>query len=181
MVLPPWWVLAKVKPEGPEKDMGSWKAVTFSEAQQKQFSVDVDGKVLDQEKHTAALQALKESGTPPPLKKPKFIQVAKIEPEMKGVNLHVKVVKSEAAKDERFHEVQVGDASGVITLRARGDQVATCTVGECLRIQNAKCVMIKGYMRLDVDKWGVLKKHDGEASFEPNVGKDMSALEYELS
>lgn len=76
MVPPPWWILNGVKPAGPEKDMGSYTCITFSEAQQGQFGIDADGKVLDQAKYDAALAALKEGGgqtaeiaTPAPLPK----------------------------------------------------------------------------------------------------------------
>mmetsp|Transcript_3530 Transcript_3530/g.7151 ORF Transcript_3530/g.7151 Transcript_3530/m.7151 type:complete len:341 (+) Transcript_3530:24-1046(+) len=46
--LPPWWILNKVKPEGGEKDMGTWKAISFSKDQQEQFGVDEDGNVVNQ-------------------------------------------------------------------------------------------------------------------------------------
>lgn len=56
--LPPWWILAGVKPQGPEKDMGDWKAVSFSPSQQERYFVDEDGKVTDAENHKAAIAAL---------------------------------------------------------------------------------------------------------------------------
>jgi hypothetical protein len=57
--LPPWWILNGVKPQGPEKDMGTWKAISFSPEQQEQFGVDDEGKVQDQAKFDAAIAALK--------------------------------------------------------------------------------------------------------------------------
>jgi len=57
--LPPWWIINKVQPEGPEVDKGSWKAVSFSEAQQKEFGVDAEGTVTDQAKYDAKIDALK--------------------------------------------------------------------------------------------------------------------------
>merc|ERR1712083_372466 len=35
LMVPPWWVIHGVKPEGKPKNMGSWTASTFSEEQQK--------------------------------------------------------------------------------------------------------------------------------------------------
>ena len=29
--MPPWWIIHKVKPEGPERDMGGWTASSFSD------------------------------------------------------------------------------------------------------------------------------------------------------
>merc|ERR1712032_348059 len=52
--LPPWWILKGVKPAGSERDMGSWKAITFSKAQQAKYGVDEDGTVVDQGKFHAA-------------------------------------------------------------------------------------------------------------------------------
>lgn len=119
----------------------------------------------------------------PVLTKPVFHQVANLEPDQTGVNLKVKVAKSVAAgeADGQQKEVVVGDENGVVTLRLRDDHVATCSIGASLRIQNAKCVMVKGHMRLVVDKWGVLKPAAEALDFEPNTGKDMSAVEYELA
>lgn len=120
---------------------------------------------------------------PPVLKKPKFVQVKEIEPEAKGVNVMVKVVKSEKADDstDEALTVVVGDASGVITLKAVGAQVAACTSGASVRIQNARCAMIKGHMELRVDKFGVVKRAESDHDFEPNTSNDLSATEYELS
>ena len=55
--LPPWWIMQKVKPEGPERDMGTWKAISFSAAQQAQFGVDEAGEILDRPKWEAAIAA----------------------------------------------------------------------------------------------------------------------------
>ena len=57
--LPPWWIMQKVKPEGPERDMGTWKAISFSAAQQAQFGVDEGGEILDRPKWEAAIAARK--------------------------------------------------------------------------------------------------------------------------
>merc|ERR1712060_322315 len=59
LLLPPWWILEGVKPEGEPQDMGGWKAVTFSKEQQEHFGIDATGQVLDDAKFQAALKALK--------------------------------------------------------------------------------------------------------------------------
>mmetsp|Transcript_137409 Transcript_137409/g.342747 ORF Transcript_137409/g.342747 Transcript_137409/m.342747 type:complete len:256 (-) Transcript_137409:93-860(-) len=59
MVLPPWWIIHGVKPAGPDRDMGSWKAISFSPEQQEQFGINETGDVLDQPKFDAALVAFK--------------------------------------------------------------------------------------------------------------------------
>lgn len=58
----PWWIQDHVVPMGPEKDMGGWNASTFSEDQQKEFGVDVDGTVTNQDTFDAAIKALRAKG-----------------------------------------------------------------------------------------------------------------------
>mmetsp|Transcript_21310 Transcript_21310/g.40786 ORF Transcript_21310/g.40786 Transcript_21310/m.40786 type:complete len:118 (-) Transcript_21310:104-457(-) len=59
--LPPWWILNQVKPAGPVKDMGSWKAITFSKEQQEQFAINEDGAIMNKEKWQSAIKAAKEA------------------------------------------------------------------------------------------------------------------------
>lgn len=61
----PWWILQGVVPEGPEKDMGSWKASTFSKEQQAHFGIDELGAILDQSTFDAAISAMGLQAKPP--------------------------------------------------------------------------------------------------------------------
>ena len=63
-MLPPWWILNDVKPEGEPEDMGSYSIVTFSKEQQEKFAIDAHGEVKDQGHFQKALHALKESKPP---------------------------------------------------------------------------------------------------------------------
>ena len=65
-MLPPWWILNDVKPEGKPKDMGSYSIVTFSKEQQEKFAIDAHGEVKDQDHFQKALHAFKESKPPKP-------------------------------------------------------------------------------------------------------------------
>lgn len=56
--LPPWWITSSVKPAGPDRDMGGWTAIGFTDAQQAAFGVDVAGEVKDKDVHERALAAL---------------------------------------------------------------------------------------------------------------------------
>jgi len=120
-----------------------------------------------------------------PLRKPKFGKVGKINPNSKGLNLYVKVVKAPVAVEgSEVKEVCVGDDTGLVTLSIRSDsQVGACTEGAFIRVQNSHVKMIKGFIRIVVDKWGVLKADvDAEkAGFETVDEKtNMSTTEYEL-
>jgi len=56
---PPWWLVHNIAPAGPERDMGTWTAVTFSEEQQQHFGVDANGTVLDAARFDRAVSAQK--------------------------------------------------------------------------------------------------------------------------
>merc|ERR1712187_727731 len=99
---------------------------------------------------------------------------------MGGININAKVTKAAVPveKNPDLVEVQVGDSSGVVTLSVGKDRVKDCVVGKTVRIQNAHVSMIKGFIRLSIDKWAALKPADEQVS---DVGsKDISAVEYEL-
>merc|ERR1719333_460321 len=94
-----------------------------------------------------------------PLRKPRFGKVSKLNPTSKGYNLYLKVVKAPAeVEGTDAKEVLAGDDTGVVLLSLReAAHLSACKEGALLRVQNAHVKMIKGFMRLLVDKWGVLK------------------------
>jgi len=120
-----------------------------------------------------------------PLRKAKFGKVGKIKPEQKGLNFYMKVVKgAEAVEGTDAKEVFAGDESGSVILSIRSDaQAAVCKAGALIRVQNAHVRMIKGHIRLIVDKWAVLKAaaegscEIGEVDEKVN---NVSLVEYEL-
>jgi len=121
---------------------------------------------------------------PIPLKTPKFTKVSGIEPAARGVNVYAKVVKAAAAVpgSDDLMELVVGDDTGVVTLSVRDDRVKLCEVGKSMRIQNAHVVMVKGFIKLTVDKWAALKLAEAENEVASvNEKKDISAVEFELT
>lgn len=114
-----------------------------------------------------------------PMKKPTFAKVETIEPEQKGVNVYVKVVKEPLTINDDLSEVVVGDETSKVTLRLRDDRVKQCQVGKIMRVQNAHVAMVKGFIRLDVDKWAVLKEAEDVTVGEVHSTKDVSSVEYE--
>merc|ERR1712032_1606757 len=122
---------------------------------------------------------------PKPLRKPRFGKVEKVRPDGKGLNLVVKV-KSVSEVQEGLHEAICGDDTGVVTFRIRGEQSKVCKPDAVLRVQNAKVVMFKGFVRVEVDMWGIMKPASEDSpggcpSFEIKDGNDISAVEYELA
>jgi len=120
------------------------------------------------------------------LRKPEFWKVEKITPESKGINLIVKCIKPPRAVEgsETLKEAVCGDDTGVVTISLHSDEhLALCKVGTAIRVQNAHTRMVKGFIRLIVDKWSTFKAADpGTLDFDAvDEKKDVSATEYELS
>eukprot|EP00440_Ansanella_granifera_P055488 gb/GFBE01060152.1/.p1 GENE.gb/GFBE01060152.1/~~gb/GFBE01060152.1/.p1 ORF type:complete len:867 (+),score=307.40 gb/GFBE01060152.1/:1-2601(+) len=124
-----------------------------------------------------------------PLRKPKFIKVDQVNPDSRGVNLMLKCVSCKETEGGdgnpsglRIWEAVCGDDTGVVTLSIRNpDIAAVCKPDASLRMQNSKVVMIKGFIRLNIDKWAVLKPADSPVDFEVNSKNDISGVEYELT
>jgi len=117
------------------------------------------------------------------LKKPTFGKVKSLHPEKKNVNLMLKCIGSKQVEGNKsIWEVQCGDDTGMVTLSVQNkEQVDLCTEGASLRVQNAKVIIVKGFIRIAIDKWAVLKTADEPVDFEVNKETDMSATEYELA
>jgi len=124
---------------------------------------------------------------PVALRKPRFSKVNTINPDSDGLNLYLKVVKK---SDEvivqdgnvTIVEAVAGDDTGCLIIRLRGDAHVKLgsTAGNSIVVQNARVRMIKGRIRIEVDKWGVLRKSEGDHLFTVLESKNLSETEYEL-
>jgi len=72
----------------------------------------------------------------------------------------------------------VGDASACAVFIAINEQIEALEVGKTHNFLNAKVVMYKGWMRLEVDEWGAITHSNDEVT--PNTKKNVSNIEYEL-
>lgn len=115
-----------------------------------------------------------------PLRKPKFKEISAIVPEQKGVNFYGKVVKVlESAGDNRSTLV-LGDSSGVVKVKVQTARATACVEGKTVRVQNARVIMVSGFVVVLVDKWAVLKEDEHDVGA-VKLDKDISAVEYELT
>jgi len=123
------------------------------------------------------------------LAKPTFLKVDQLKPGASGANLLVKVLSCQVVVDRtradgsriRIGECLVGDDTGCIVLTARNAQI-DCMTGESptIVIRNSKVEMFRGYMRLTVDKWGLIQSAPEPATFKVNDTNNLSQVEYEL-
>jgi len=121
---------------------------------------------------------------PKPLKKAVFGKVAKMNPGSKGQNLKVKLVgepsEVEGGKGLKFYEVLAGDESGTVILSLRDEQRRGLSEGKTVTIQNGAVKMVKGHIRLAVDKWGKIEEASEAFEGEVNTLKNVSTTEFEL-
>jgi len=119
-------------------------------------------------------------------KKPTWGKVEQVKPNGKGINLMLRCVSCSqlpivGKSSSQMWEAVVGDETGIVVLQLKSQEHAElCTPGASVRVQNAKVVMIKGHIRIVVDKWAVLTKADTVISSEAKISNDISAVEYEL-
>merc|ERR1712039_838089 len=110
-----------------------------------------------------------------------FGKVNKIVPDAKSLNLTLKCVKCEEKSNDKgkFWEAVLGDETGIVTFSLRDEKhAALCKAGASVRVQNARVLMQGGFIRVIIDKWGVLKAADAAYDFEVNSAKDVSATEF---
>jgi nucleoside diphosphate kinase len=119
-----------------------------------------------------------------PLRKARFGKVEKLKPEQKGLNFMLKVVSAPTPVEgqDGLKECLCGDETGAVILSLGSDAAASlCKPGACLRVQNAHVRMIKGFIRLVVDKWTAFKAADSVEFDAVKEDNNVSKVEFELS
>jgi diadenosine tetraphosphate (Ap4A) HIT family hydrolase len=123
---------------------------------------------------------------PKPLKQPRFAKVAGVKPGGKGLNLKVKLVEDvkevppPEGKTLKFWEVLAGDASATVVVSLGEEEAKSLSAGKTITIQNGIVKMVKGRVRITVDKWGKIQETSDSLEGEVNKDKNISATEYEL-
>jgi len=110
----------------------------------------------------------------------------RLEPELTGLTYKVNVISNEKVIDHMLSDgkrfarglVVVGDSTASAVFIAINEQIELMKPGSNYILRNAKVVMYKGWMRIEVDDWG--KVDPIEEEIVPNKKKSMSTVEYEL-
>ena len=114
-------------------------------------------------------------------------KIRDLKPNAKRVNVLAKVVHKSEPKEittrygETKHvtEAVVGDETGVITMSLWDDQANMVEEGETIYVDNGYISLVRGHMRLNVGRYGNIKKSEEESIEEVNEEQDMSAEEHE--
>jgi len=121
------------------------------------------------------------------LRAPRMNKVGSINPGSKGVTCLVKVLGAPVEVEEpskkfgttKFYEVTCGDETGQVILSLKDFQKEGIETDKILCVRNAAVRMVKGYIRLVVDKWGKLDL-SAEGTIDEIGDKNISKTEYEL-
>ncbi len=113
-------------------------------------------------------------------------KIKDLNPNAKRVNVLAKVVHKGEPKEinTRYGETKhvteaiVGDDTGIITMSLWEDQADLVEEGETIYVDNGYISLVRGHMRLNVGKYGSIKKSEEEIE-EINEDLDMSAEEHE--
>lgn len=121
--------------------------------------------------------------TPPPkLKKARTFNIAKLNPDSKGMTVEGNVLgeakEVETKTGTKVYEVQIGDATGKVLCSLRPEQRDAIKGAKAAILRNAKVIMVNGHIRITCDKWGKVESSDSVAE---TVGdKNVSDTEFEL-
>eukprot|EP01016_Furgasonia_blochmanni_P027967 TRINITY_DN293_c0_g1_i2.p3 TRINITY_DN293_c0_g1~~TRINITY_DN293_c0_g1_i2.p3 ORF type:complete len:141 (+),score=61.18 TRINITY_DN293_c0_g1_i2:107-529(+) len=119
------------------------------------------------------------------LRDPVFINVEQIKPSSTGYNVYVKVEKIteefEVKRPEGAFKVRdavCGDATGIVNVRLKDKNAEFLAPGKIIAIRNGRVEVIRGNIRLEVDRWGKVTE---ETVSIPSVNneKNISSIEYE--
>merc|ERR1712150_348709 len=102
---------------------------------------------------------------------------------MKGLNFYVKCTKAaDAVEGGDIKEAICGDETGTVVVSFRSEAyMALCQAGALIRVQNAHVRMVKGHIRLVVDKWSAFKAAESVEFETVDEKNNVSSTEYELA
>ncbi|MHA1410860.1 MAG: single-stranded DNA-binding protein [Candidatus Odinarchaeia archaeon] len=118
-----------------------------------------------------------------------FITVGELSPNSKGINLKVKVVSVAEEREVisrktgetlRVCEAVVGDETGTVLLTLWNEDIDKIDSDKIVQVENGYVSLFKGYMRLNVGKYGTLTEIEEDEFGEVNMDKNMSEQQYQV-
>ncbi len=123
-----------------------------------------------------------------PRPQPVDVKVGELTPNSRAVNVTTKVVsKSEArstvsGRDYTQHKVVdalVGDETGSVYLNLWDDNIEKINEGDTIKIKNGYVNLFKGYMRLNIGRYGSFEKVTDSPITSVNTENNLSNKQYE--
>lgn len=79
-----------------------------------------------------------------------------------------------------IHDLIGGDETGVVDIRLKGNDTEGLEVGQVIAIRNGRIMIVKGHIRLEIDRWGKVTKEDGVTIHSTNQHNNISKHEYQM-
>ncbi len=89
-----------------------------------------------------------------------------------------KQIQTRYGEQKSVTEAVLGDETGKVTMSLWNEQANQVEVGDSIVVENGYVSLVRGHMRLNVGKYGSIKKSDSELG-EINESLDMSEKEYQ--
>ncbi len=134
------------------------------------------------------MYSLSEDAVERPRPQPVNVKVNELTPNSKAVNVTVKVVSkgevrsTTSGRDYSPHKVVdalVGDETGCIYLNLWDDNVEKVSEGDTLSIKNGYINLFRGYMRLNIGRYGSFEKLTESPITQVNTENNLSSKQYE--
>lgn len=116
-----------------------------------------------------------------------YVKVDRLKPRIRNVNVMVKLVSKTPARDvtsrrdysiHRVSDALVGDETGCVILTLWDEKINDFDGGDVIAIRNGYTSLFKGYLRLDIGRYGTTEKVDKEVG-EVNTENNLSEKRHE--
>eukprot|EP00397_Hematodinium_sp_SG-2012_P045079 GEMP01050509.1.p1 GENE.GEMP01050509.1~~GEMP01050509.1.p1 ORF type:complete len:272 (+),score=45.61 GEMP01050509.1:47-862(+) len=117
----------------------------------------------------------------PILRKAKYLEVEKITPRSRGINIVMQVIGEPTPVEGRPHifELLAGDSTGQLLLSLNEETVKQFKPKQRIELRNATVRMIRNRIRVMVDKWGKINLAEDSDVVADTTKPNISEKEYE--
>lgn len=164
----------------PADKFPAWEEAKFAPEEDFLAAIKKISGVSAVETQTYTTMPVKKPPPPPKLKKARTFYITKLKPDTTGVTVEGNVLDEPKAVEGKTNifEVTIGDKGGKVVCSLKDFQKDAIKGAKAVILRNARVIMVKGHIRLTVDKWGKVEGSDNVAE---EVGeKNVSETEFEL-
>ena len=79
-----------------------------------------------------------------------------------------------------IHDLICGDETGTVDVRLKGKENTDLEEGHIIAIRNGRIMIVKGHIRLEIDRWGKITKEDGVSIASIKETNNISKHEYQM-
>lgn len=80
---------------------------------------------------------------------------------MQIISMQVSTVSKYNGNDMAISDLLCGDSTGVVEVRLKGRDTDGLQEGNVIAVRNGRIMIVKGHIRLEIDRWGKVTKEVG--------------------